>query len=138
MLIADKQGIEPGAACRRRPLDHPARSLARIFHVRVIARQRDPDSHRVIPTLTASSCRGRERYLSWPLILARPARAQALSRSPPGARGADRPDHLVAQLDDDASAQQKRSGNLNRFAKTGTVFDRSTSAVVSVLNDADV
>jgi hypothetical protein len=24
------------------------RSLARIFHVRVIARQRDPDSHRVI------------------------------------------------------------------------------------------
>jgi hypothetical protein len=30
-----------------------------------------------------------------------------------------------------------RCGNLNRFANTGTVFDLSTSAVVSVLNDAD-
>jgi len=48
VLIADKQGIEPGAACRRGALDHPARSLARIFHIQVIARERDPNSHRVI------------------------------------------------------------------------------------------
>jgi hypothetical protein len=48
VLIADKQGIERSTARRRSSLDHPARSLARIFHVRVIARQRDPDSHRVI------------------------------------------------------------------------------------------
>ena len=48
VLIADKQGIERRTACRRRSLDHPARSLARICRVRVIARQRDPDSHRVI------------------------------------------------------------------------------------------
>jgi hypothetical protein len=48
VLIADKQGIERSTACRRRPLDHPARSLARIYHVRMIARQRDPDSHLVI------------------------------------------------------------------------------------------
>jgi hypothetical protein len=48
VLIADKQGIERSTARRRGSLDHPARSLARIFHVRVIARQRDPDSHRVI------------------------------------------------------------------------------------------
>jgi len=48
VLIADEQGIERSTACRRRSLDHPARCLARICHVRMIARQRDPDSHRVI------------------------------------------------------------------------------------------
>ena len=42
VLIADKQGIECRTVCRRGSLDHPARSLARICHVRVIARQRDP------------------------------------------------------------------------------------------------
>jgi len=41
-------GIEPGTACRG-SLDHPARPLARILHVRVIAPQRDPDPHRFIP-----------------------------------------------------------------------------------------
>jgi hypothetical protein len=53
MLIADKQGSEPGAVCRRGSLDHPARSLARIFHVRVIARERDPNSHSVILVVAA-------------------------------------------------------------------------------------
>jgi hypothetical protein len=48
VLIADKQGIERSTACRRRSLDHPARCSARICHVRMIARQRDPHSHRVI------------------------------------------------------------------------------------------
>jgi hypothetical protein len=48
VLIADEQGIEPGAVCRRRSLDHPARSLARIFHAGVIARERDSNSHSVI------------------------------------------------------------------------------------------
>ena len=48
MLIADEQGIEPGAVYRRGSLDHPARSLARVFCVWVIARQRDPNSHGVI------------------------------------------------------------------------------------------
>jgi hypothetical protein len=49
VLIADKQGIERSTACRHRSLDHPARCLARVCHVRMmIARQRDPDSHRVI------------------------------------------------------------------------------------------
>jgi hypothetical protein len=48
VLIADKQGIERSPARRRRSIDHPARSMARIFHVRVIAGQRDPDSHHVI------------------------------------------------------------------------------------------
>jgi hypothetical protein len=48
VLIADKQGIERSPARRRSALDHSARSLARICHVRMIARQRDPDSHRVI------------------------------------------------------------------------------------------
>ena len=57
VLIADKQGIERGTACRRGPLDHPARSLARIFHVRVIARQRDPDPHRVDPCRRSASIR---------------------------------------------------------------------------------
>jgi Acetyltransferase (GNAT) domain len=47
VLIADKQGIECSKARRRGSLDHPARCLARICHVRMIARQRDPDSHRV-------------------------------------------------------------------------------------------
>jgi hypothetical protein len=51
---------------------------------------------------------------------------------------ADRSDHLVADHDDDAPPSNNRCGNLNRFANTGTVFDLSTSAVVSVLNDADV
>jgi hypothetical protein len=45
VLIADKQGIEGSTLRRRRSLDHLARSLARIFRVRVIARQRDSDSH---------------------------------------------------------------------------------------------
>src|SRR6516162_6000567 len=48
VLIANEQGIEPGAVRRRGSLDHPARSLARIFHVGVIARERDPNSHFVI------------------------------------------------------------------------------------------
>ena len=48
VLIADEQGIEPGAVSRRGSLDHPARSLARILHVGVIARERDPNPHRVI------------------------------------------------------------------------------------------
>ena len=48
VLIAHKQGIEPGAVRRCGSLDHPARSLARVFRVRVIARQRDPNFHRVI------------------------------------------------------------------------------------------
>jgi hypothetical protein len=48
VLIADKQRVERSTVRRRGSLDHPARSLARIFHVRVIARQRDPDSHRLI------------------------------------------------------------------------------------------
>jgi hypothetical protein len=48
VLIADKQGMETGTAGRRGPLDHRARSLARIGHVRIIARERDPDSHRMI------------------------------------------------------------------------------------------
>jgi hypothetical protein len=48
VLIADKQGIERRTAGRRGSLDHPARSLARIFSVRVIARERDPKSHFVI------------------------------------------------------------------------------------------
>jgi hypothetical protein len=48
VLITNEQGIEPGAVCRRGSLDHPARSLARICPVRVIARQRDPDFHRVV------------------------------------------------------------------------------------------
>jgi hypothetical protein len=39
VLIADEQGIEPGAMCRRGSLDHPARSFARIFYVRVVARE---------------------------------------------------------------------------------------------------
>ena len=49
MLIADKQGIEAGAMCRRRSLDHPARPLARVFGVRVIACERDPDFHHIVP-----------------------------------------------------------------------------------------
>jgi hypothetical protein len=48
VLIADKQGIEPGVAGRCGPLDHPARALTRIFAIRVIARERDPDLHRAI------------------------------------------------------------------------------------------
>jgi hypothetical protein len=48
VLIADKQGIKRRTAGRRGSLDHPARSLARIFSVRVIARERDPKSHFVI------------------------------------------------------------------------------------------
>jgi hypothetical protein len=62
VLIADKQGIEPGAACRRGSLDHPARSLARIYHVRVIARERDPDSHSVIPSPAQTCEKRRDRY----------------------------------------------------------------------------
>ena len=57
VLIADKQGIERGTAGRRGPLDHPARSLARIFHVRVIARERDPDLHCVILVAAQASIR---------------------------------------------------------------------------------
>jgi hypothetical protein len=57
VLIADKQGIERGTAGRRRSLDHPARCLARIFYVRVIARQRNPDSHRVILVAAQASIR---------------------------------------------------------------------------------
>jgi hypothetical protein len=54
VLITDKQGIEPGAVCRPGALDHLARSLERVFRVRVITRQRDPNSHRVI--LVAGLC----------------------------------------------------------------------------------
>src|SRR5205823_12365178 len=57
VLIADKQGIELGTAGRRGPLDHPARSLTRIFQVRVIARERDPDFHRVILVAAPASIR---------------------------------------------------------------------------------
>jgi hypothetical protein len=53
VLIPDEQGIEPGAVCRRGSLDHPARSLARIFHGRVIARERDANSHSVILVVAA-------------------------------------------------------------------------------------
>jgi hypothetical protein len=48
VLIADKQGIKRSAAGCRGSLDHPSRSSARIFDFRVIARQRDPDPHRVV------------------------------------------------------------------------------------------
>jgi hypothetical protein len=48
VLIADEQGIEPGAVGCRGSLDYPARSLARVFHVRVIARERDSNPHFVI------------------------------------------------------------------------------------------
>jgi hypothetical protein len=48
VLIADEQGIEPDAVGRRGSLDHPARSLARIFQLGVIARERNPDPHSVI------------------------------------------------------------------------------------------
>jgi len=48
VLITDKQGIKRSAPGCRGSLDHPSRSLARIFDIRVIARQRDPDPHRVV------------------------------------------------------------------------------------------
>jgi hypothetical protein len=48
VVIADKQRIEPRPVCRRGSLDLPARSLARVLRIRVIARERDPSSHRVI------------------------------------------------------------------------------------------
>ncbi len=57
VLIADKQGIERRTAGCRGPLDHPARPLARILHVRVIACQRDPDLHRVILVAAQASIR---------------------------------------------------------------------------------
>jgi hypothetical protein len=53
VLIADKQGVERSTVCRRGSLDHPARSLARIFYVRVIAGERDPNSHSVILLVAA-------------------------------------------------------------------------------------
>ena len=55
MLIADKQRIEPGAAGRRGSLDHPACALTRIAHTRVIAGERDANSHRVIPVIASSA-----------------------------------------------------------------------------------
>ena len=57
VLIADKQGIERGTAGRRGPFDHPARSLTRVFDVRVIAGERDPDPHRVNPQTASSALR---------------------------------------------------------------------------------
>jgi hypothetical protein len=52
--------------------------------------------------------------------------------------GANRSDHLVTHFDDDASAEQQQMRQFEEVASTGTVFDLSTSAVVSVLNDAEV
>ena len=47
VLITDKERIERRMACRSRTFDHPARSLARVCRVRMIARERDPDPHRI-------------------------------------------------------------------------------------------
>jgi hypothetical protein len=52
VLIADEQRIEPGAVSRRGSLNHPMRSLAWVSRVRMIARKRNPNSHRVIPVAT--------------------------------------------------------------------------------------
>ena len=57
VLVADEQGIEPGAMRRRGALDHPPRSFARVFGVRVIARERDPNFHPVILVAGSASMR---------------------------------------------------------------------------------
>jgi hypothetical protein len=57
VLIADEQGVKPGAVRRGGSLDHPARSLARVFRVRVIAREGDPNSHPVILLTGSASIR---------------------------------------------------------------------------------
>jgi hypothetical protein len=60
--------VEPRPACSCGPLDDPARTLTRIFHVRVIGGQRNPDSHRVILIAAQSAIRGprlREDYALW-------------------------------------------------------------------------
>src|SRR5437868_1696528 len=60
VLIADEQGIERSMACGRGSLNDPARSLMGVCYLRVIARQRDPDSHRVILVVAAQAAvRGR-------------------------------------------------------------------------------
>ena len=109
MLIADTQGIEPGALCRRGSLDHPARSLTGIFHVRVIARERDPDSHSVIPSPDQTSEKRRAPLLQLVLDHVQAgagARVVEIAARRPG--GANRSNHLVAHLDRDASAEQQQ------------------------------
>jgi hypothetical protein len=63
-VSSNAEGVKPGAVCRRGSLDHPARSLAWIFHARVIARERNPNFHPVILVADSSFDQTRARRLS--------------------------------------------------------------------------
>jgi hypothetical protein len=47
VLIADEERVKRRTVRRACPLDHLARAQARVYCVRVIARERDPNSHHV-------------------------------------------------------------------------------------------
>jgi hypothetical protein len=65
--------------------------------------------------------RARQGVTADSLILSRPARAQAFSRSPPAARPA-----LIAPTTSSPTLMAMPAPSGNGFADTGTVFDLST------------
>jgi hypothetical protein len=77
-----------------------------------------------VPAAEPFLIHGRERYLSSSLNLVQAGVVEIAARRP---SGADRSDHLVSHLDDDAPAQQQQMRQFEQVRNTGTAWNVTTS-----------